>query len=131
MASYFSRYMQPDEDFLAWDVVRRFGVPESKARELIAEFKGRRKVQPASRRAEVEEERPLTCACPLCGRSGADRNLILLKTEDPELSQLTLGDAKITPALRKFIGVGSWNCEAECFNRSLVAILGEFELFKS
>jgi hypothetical protein len=92
VAEYFSRYMQPDEDFLAWDVVRRFSVPESEARELIADFKGRRKAQPAPRRAEVEHERPLTCACPLCGRSGADKNLILLKTEDPELAQLTLSD---------------------------------------
>ncbi len=92
VAGYFSRYMQPDEDFLAWDVVRRFGVPISKARELIAGFKDQGKAQAAPRRAEVEPGRPLRCFCPLCGRSGADRNLILLKTEDPELAQLTLGD---------------------------------------
>jgi hypothetical protein len=92
VAEYFSRYLQPDEDFLAWDLGRRFGMSESEARELIEDFKDRRKVQPASRRTVVSRGSPLKCACPLCGRGGADRNLILLKTEDPELAQLSLGD---------------------------------------
>ena len=92
IAEYFSRYLKPDEDFLAWDLGRRFGLSESEARELIEDFKDRRKVKPASRETVVRRGSPLTCACPLCGRCGADRNLILLKTEDPELSQLSLGD---------------------------------------
>jgi hypothetical protein len=92
VAEYFSRYMQPDEDFLAWDMARRFRVPESEAKEIIENIKDRRRTYPTSRRADVEPGRQLTCACPLCGRSGADRNLILLKTEDPELAQLTLVD---------------------------------------
>jgi hypothetical protein len=92
VAEYFSRYLKPDEDFLAWDLGRRFGLSESEAMGLIEDFKDRRKMRPTSRGTVVRRDSPLTCACPLCGRSGANRNLILLKTEDPELAQLPLGD---------------------------------------
>jgi len=88
---YFRSYPRPDEDFLAWELCRRFGVSDALAREIISEVK---KERAGPRRAPREgsrfETRAPTCRCPLCGREGADRNTILMAVEDPELSQLTL-----------------------------------------
>jgi len=100
---YFERYLRPDEDFLAWDVARKYGITEEDARSLIEKIQAERTkpdTGPRPGRTAIVPETPSTCTCPLCGRSGADRNLILMRVEDPKLAQLTLTEF-ITEALQR------------------------------
>lgn len=102
IADFISRYPKPDLDFLVWDVARRYGVTEEEARKLVEKIKAESR-EPDREfrfgRTALEPETPATCICPLCGRGGADRNLILTRVEDPELAQMTLAEF-VTEGLR-------------------------------
>ena len=92
--SYLSGHLKPDLGYLAWDVARRFRLGEAEARRLIGEVQsGGWKPPRPETRGMVEEgiETPRAVACPLCGRGGADLDLILSEMEelraiDPGLS---------------------------------------------
>ncbi len=99
VANYFSRYLRPDEDFLAWELCRMYRISEEKAKDLIEKFKARRQAKRKTRRAFAEPKTPTT-RCPLCLRDGADRNLILARVEDPDVAQTTLAEF-IAEAMRR------------------------------
>ena len=84
VADYLSRHLKPDIDYLAWDVARRFSLMEAETRRLIDEVQAEEKpTHPAGyERAEREPETPRAATCPLCGRGGADLNLIRVEMEE-------------------------------------------------
>ena len=84
VADYLGRHLKPDLDYLAWDVARRYGLNVSEAHSLIEEIQAekRRPARPSPpRRADMEPGMPRTAICPLCCRSGADLNIVLMKME--------------------------------------------------
>ena len=85
IAECFRRHSRPDLDFLAWDVARRYGLTESEARSLIKRYRGdgqKPARKPESRKTKIEPDVPETTTCPLCGRAGADLNLVVMKMEE-------------------------------------------------
>jgi len=100
---YFQRYLHPDEDFLNWSLRRRYDLTEEEAQELIDEQKESMKPsrpKPPERAPRYEPSRQ-TCRCPLCGRDGADKLLILANfVEDTAMAQMTLFDF-ITEAFKE------------------------------
>jgi hypothetical protein len=92
---HFRRYLKPDEDFLAWDLCRKYGVSDREARRIIADVKAEKTSTPEPRRTQLVHHEPQapTCRCPLCGRDGADKLLILANfVEDTIMAQMTLFD---------------------------------------
>ena len=101
IADYFRRYNRPDEEFLVWDLQQKYDVSEEEALRHLREFKEPKKPQVRSERPTYEPLQSPTCRCPLCGRDGADKLLILANfVEDANMAQLTLFDF-ITEALKR------------------------------
>jgi len=101
IADYFSRFKRPDEEFLVWDLQQKYDVSEEEALRHLKEFKEPKKPQVRSERPTYEPLQSPTCCCPLCGRDGADKLLILANfVEDANMAQLTLFDF-ITEALKR------------------------------
>jgi len=100
IADYFSRFKRPDEEFLLWDLQQKYDVSEEEALRHLREFKGEKsRIRPE--RPTYEPQQSPTCCCPLCGRDGADKLLILANfVEDANMAQLTLFDF-ITEALKR------------------------------
>lgn len=96
IAEYRARYTQPDEEFLAWEVGRSFGLETGEAKRLVKEGlapRERPEEEPQAiheatrRRPAARPVAPKTTRCPLCRRTGADLTLILTRLEEFE-SQL-------------------------------------------
>lgn len=101
IADYINSYQRPDLDYLAWEAARRYRIPEEYAHSLIKEIQTeRQKSTWETGRTKIQPEMSATCTCPLCGRGGADRNLILMNVENPDLAQQTL-EQFITEALKR------------------------------
>ena len=101
--SYFRKYLRPDEEYLAWDICRRYGVSDKDARRIIADVRSEKTGTPEPGKAQPvhQELQAPTCRCPLCGRDGADKLLILANfVEDVDMAQLTLFDF-ITEAFKR------------------------------
>lgn len=80
---------EPDEEYLAWEVGIKHGVPTKEGRELIALVKRERGVE-AEEPQRPSREASDTVTCPLCSREGAHREEILGRARDPTIGQLTL-----------------------------------------
>ena len=101
IAEYFKLHIRPDEEFLIWDLQRRYGVSEEEALRHLREFKKPGKPQPIPTGLTYEHQQSPTCRCPLCGRDGADKFLILANfVEDASMAQMTLFDF-VTEAFKR------------------------------
>jgi len=101
IAEYFSRYKRPDEEFLVWDLQRRYDVSEEEAKRHLKEFKELKEPQPKPKEPTYEPQQRPICRCPLCGRDGADKFLILANfVEDATMAQMTLFDF-VTEAFKR------------------------------
>lgn len=85
---YLDEHPEPDEDYLAWEVAIKHGVPTKEGRELIGLVKGERGIEEEPQRLIQEASGEVTC--PLCSREGANREDILGRARDPAVGQLTL-----------------------------------------
>jgi len=87
---FFDEHPEPDDEYLAWELAIKHGVPTNEGRELIGLVKRERGI-------EAEEEPQLQgregsgeVTCPLCSRGGACREMILGRVRDSAVGQLTL-----------------------------------------
>jgi len=83
---YFDEHPEPDEEYLAWEVAIKIGVPIKKGLELISLVKRERGIETEPQQIEASGE----VTCPLCSRRGASREEILDRVRDPSVGQLTL-----------------------------------------
>jgi len=81
---FLDEHPEPDEEYLAWELAIRHGVPTKEGRELIGRVKRERGIEEEPREASPD------VTCPLCSRGGASREMILGRVRDPSLGQLTL-----------------------------------------
>jgi len=97
----YSHLLGADESWLRDVLEIKFRLSDREARDEIRRYKGRQsplaeaEAKPEPRKARYtppKPERAPTCRCPLCGRDGGDKNLILARVEDPQVAQLTLGE---------------------------------------
>jgi len=84
---YFDEHPEPDDEYLAWEVAIKHGVPTNGGRELIGLVKRERGIE-AEQPQQNEASGEVTC--PLCSRGGACRAEILGRVRDPTVGQLTL-----------------------------------------
>ena len=86
---YLDEHPEPDDEYLAWEVAIKHGVPTKEGLELIGLVKRERGIE-----AEKPQRRTLKASdevtCPLCSREGALREEILGRVRDPTVGQLTL-----------------------------------------
>ena len=86
---FFDEHPEPDEEYLAWEVAIKHGVPTKEGRELIGLVKGERGIE-AEEPQRLIQEASGEVTCPLCSREGASREDILGRVRDPTVGQLTL-----------------------------------------
>ena len=87
-----------EEQWLLKVLETKFRLPKEEARKELKQYReGRRPSDKLSKHSPLSSP---TCRCPLCGRQGADRNLVLTHVEDPEIAQKTL-EQFITEAFRR------------------------------
>ena len=91
-----------EEEFVVYLLQERSGLSENEAKRVYEDWMGKsplrqtslgEKASPAVRSGSPGSYRPSappTTRCPLCGRDGADKLLILMYAEKPESSQMTL-----------------------------------------
>jgi len=85
---FFDEHPEPDEEYLAWEVAIKHGVPTKEGRELIDLVKRERGIETEPKLRS--QEAPGEVTCPLCSRGGASREEILGRVRDSAVGQLTL-----------------------------------------
>jgi len=86
---FFDEHPEPDEEYLAWEVAIKIGVPTKEGLELIGLVKRERGIETEKPRRR-DQEAPGEVMCPLCSRGGASREEILGRVRDSAVGQLTL-----------------------------------------
>jgi len=86
---FFDEHPEPDEEYLAWEVAIKHGVPTKEGRELIGLVKIERGIEAEEPQLQGREDSG-EVTCPLCSRGGACREMILGRVRDSAVGQLTL-----------------------------------------
>jgi len=86
---YLDEHPEPDEEYLAWEMAIKIGIPTKEGLELIGLVKRERGIEADEPQRQIQEASD-EVTCPLCSREGALREEILGRVRDPTVGQLTL-----------------------------------------
>ena len=86
---YLDEHPEPDDEYLAWEVAIKIGIPTKEGLELIGLVKRERGIEAEEPQRQIQEASG-EVTCPLCSREGANREDILGRARDPTVGQLTL-----------------------------------------